>query len=64
MAAAVGHTVEAATGFVEWAVTALFDGLIGLAAGLALIPLVDRAILPLARVVGLADKKGAAGSHA
>ena len=64
IAAAVGHTVEVARGFVEWAVTALFDGLIGLAAGLALIPVVDRVILPFARLVGLADRKDAAGSHA
>jgi uncharacterized protein len=37
----------AATGLVAWAVTALLDGLVGLALGAALIPLVSRALLPL-----------------
>ena len=39
-------TVATARGFVSWAVTAGLDGIIGLACGLALIPLVTRAIIP------------------
>ncbi|RDC72539.1 DUF808 domain-containing protein [Rhodovulum sp. 12E13] len=47
IAEAVAHTVEAAQGAVAWLVTALLDGLIGLALGLALIPLVDRVLAPI-----------------
>jgi len=47
IAVAVGHSVEAASGAVEWFVTALVDGIIGLAVGLALIPLVDRVLAPI-----------------
>ena len=43
----VAETVGRATGFVEWAVTALLDGIIGIALGLALIPVVTRAIAPV-----------------
>lgn len=41
------RTVAIARGAVSWAVTAGLDGLIGLAAGLVLIPLVTRAIIPV-----------------
>ncbi|MEM0936081.1 MAG: DUF808 domain-containing protein [Pseudomonadota bacterium] len=43
---AVSHTVELGRGTIEWAVTALLDGVVGLAVGLALIPLADRVLLP------------------
>ncbi len=46
MAVAVASLSATAEGFVEWAVTALIDGIIGLALGLALIPVVTRAIIP------------------
>lgn len=38
--------VEAAKGFIKWAVTAALDGVFGLALGLALIPVTTRLILP------------------
>jgi hypothetical protein len=62
VAAAVGHTVEAARGAVEWTVTALLDGLIGLAVGLALIPVVDRLVGPLAALFPEWKKKTPAES--
>lgn len=40
LAEAAGHALAAAGGFVRWLVTAVLDGLFGLAAGLALVPLV------------------------
>ncbi len=42
------------TGFVEWAVTALLDGMVGLALGLLLIPLATRVVGPIWHRVGLA----------
>ncbi|NBC95634.1 MAG: DUF808 family protein [Deinococcus-Thermus bacterium] len=47
-AAAVGDTVRLAEGAVEWLVTAVADGIIGLGAGLLLIPVADRILLPMA----------------
>jgi predicted DNA repair protein MutK len=46
-AARAAEVAGTATGLVGWAVTAALDGLIGLAAGLALIPVVGRAIVPV-----------------
>lgn len=46
-AVAVRHAVPAATGFVEWGVKAAIDGVLGLALGIALIPLATRVIGPL-----------------
>ena len=43
------HAVPAAQGFVGWVVTAFFDGLFGLALGLALIPLSKNVLAPLWR---------------
>jgi uncharacterized protein len=43
----VAEPSGSATGFVTWAVTAGLDGIIGLACGLALIPLVTRALIPV-----------------
>ncbi|MEM9248443.1 MAG: DUF808 domain-containing protein [Pseudomonadota bacterium] len=48
---AVGHSVELGSGLVEWAVTAICDGVIGLGVGLALIPVVEKLLIPLARGV-------------
>ncbi|MEM9583595.1 MAG: DUF808 domain-containing protein [Pseudomonadota bacterium] len=49
IAEGVAHGLDTAQGFVKWAVTATFDGLFGLALGLALIPVVSKGILPLWR---------------
>jgi len=51
----IHHLAEAAaqalpvglTGFVEWSVTAVFDGIFGLALGLVLIPVATRALMPM-----------------
>ena len=43
----VAGTVGIAQGFVTWFVTAVLDGIIGFVLGLALIPVVTRAIVPL-----------------
>jgi hypothetical protein len=50
---AVAAAEAAATleGLIEWAVTALFDGILGLGYGLALIPVVAWIIDPLIRLV-------------
>jgi uncharacterized protein len=50
-AALAAQAAPMAQGFVEWAVTALCDGVLGLAFGLALIPLATRVIAPLWGVV-------------
>ncbi len=44
------HAVAAAAGFVEWAVTALIDGILGLALGFVLIPVVTYVIGPIAAI--------------
>jgi predicted DNA repair protein MutK len=43
----VAEAVGSAPGFVTWVVTAGLDGIIGLASGLALIPVVTRALVPV-----------------
>jgi len=50
-AVAIAGVSPVAEGFVTWAVTAFFDGLLGLGFGLLLIPLVARIIDPLIRAV-------------
>ncbi|AHM04806.1 Membrane protein, putative [Roseibacterium elongatum DSM 19469] len=55
----VAHLVEGAGGFAMWAVKAVIDGILGLALGLALIPVVARVFAPILRAVGL----GGAGGH-
>ena len=47
VAVAAAAAVPSAAGFVEWAVTAGLDGVIGLVAGAALIPIATRVIGPL-----------------
>lgn len=53
VANSVAGSLDVAAGFVKWFVTATLDGILGLAIGLALIPVVTRGIVPLARAVGL-----------
>jgi hypothetical protein len=53
LAVAASHAIPAAPGLTQWAVTAAIDGVIGLALGLLLIPLVTKIITPtLARLTG------------
>jgi hypothetical protein len=47
LAEAAAHAAGVLPGLVEWAVTAFFDGLIGLVLGMALIPVATRVIGPL-----------------
>ncbi|NNE80013.1 MAG: DUF808 domain-containing protein [Silicimonas sp.] len=47
LAEASAHAVGWAEGFVAWAVTATIDGVIGLALGLILMPIVTRLIVPV-----------------
>lgn len=49
-AEAAAHLVPAAAGFVAWAVTAFFDGILGLLFGLILIPIVGSVINPVSEV--------------
>jgi len=55
LAVAAAEKVPAAVGAVEWSVTALCDGILGLLYGLLLIPLVTKAVVPAWRAV---RKKG------
>ena len=53
MAVVAASAIPAAAGFVEWFVTAFFDGILGLVLGMALVPLGTRIIAPLwARLTG------------
>lgn len=61
IAVKVAHLAPAAEGFVEWAVTATLDGIIGLLLGLVLMPLVNRVIAPL--FSALFPEKAESGSH-
>lgn len=47
IAETVSHAIGTATGFVEWVVTAFFDGIFGLILGLVIIPVATRVIIPL-----------------
>jgi predicted DNA repair protein MutK len=47
MAEAAASSLETAQGFVKWLVTALGDGILGLAIGLLLLPIVTRIVAPL-----------------
>ena len=46
-AVAVGHLVPKMNSFIEWSVTALLDGIFGIALGAAIIPLATKVIAPL-----------------
>lgn len=48
----VSHTVGKAQGFVSWIVTASLDGVIGLAWGLVLIPVVTKILMPMVGLFG------------
>ena len=62
IAEAVAHAVPAAEGAVAWIVTATLDGIIGLALGLVLIPVVENLIVPIAGAI-FPEKKAPAGAH-
>jgi predicted DNA repair protein MutK len=47
LAKSAANAIPAASGFVNWTVTALFDGMIGAILGMALIPLVTKGIMPV-----------------
>ncbi|MGX0976224.1 putative DNA repair protein MutK [Roseovarius sp. MBR-51] len=47
IAMAASEAIGSAQGFVTWAVTAGLDGVVGLATGLVLIPIVNRAVVPV-----------------
>ncbi len=49
IAVGVAGAVAQGAGFVEWLVTALFDGIFGLVLGMLLIPVVTRVISPIAK---------------
>jgi predicted lysophospholipase L1 biosynthesis ABC-type transport system permease subunit len=59
LALGAAQTVGAAPGLVEWLVTAAIDGVIGVALGLLLIPLVTRVLLPILPAL-LPEKSGGA----
>jgi predicted DNA repair protein MutK len=63
LAEAAAHAVPVAPGFVAWVVTAACDGVIGLALGVALIPLATRVIGPLWSAVAGGGAKKKAGGH-
>lgn len=46
IATSVSESVGTAPGFIKWCVTATLDGVLGLALGLALMPIVNKAIVP------------------
>ncbi|MEM9754827.1 MAG: DUF808 domain-containing protein [Pseudomonadota bacterium] len=47
----VAHAVGRGQGFIEWLVTALIDGVLGIALGAATIPLVQQVLVPAVRAV-------------
>lgn len=53
LAETTSHAVGQANGFIKWAVTATLDGLIGLAVGAVLIPIVAYVLMPVIGVFGL-----------
>jgi uncharacterized protein len=59
VAAAVGHAVPAVAGALEWLVTAAAAGLLGLAVGAVLIPLVNNIVMPV-----VAKLRGGRSKHA
>ncbi|WP_375262301.1 DUF808 domain-containing protein [Palleronia sp.] len=50
-AVTAGHAVPAYTGVIEWIVTALLDGIVGLVLGFAMIPVVTRVIGPIIAII-------------
>lgn len=58
LAEAASHGLSSAQGFVNWAVTAFFDGIFGLIFGLFLIPIVTKVINPAIRAITGKEAKG------
>ncbi len=54
---AAAHQLEAAKGFVKWLVTAALDGVLGLALGLVLVPVVQRGLKPAIAIFGFGKNK-------
>ena len=50
----IAHAFEALGGALEWLAGAVLHGVLGLAIGMALMPVVDRVLTPALRAVGLA----------
>lgn len=55
------HSITVAQGFVSWLVTATLDGVIGLAWGLVLVPIVAKILMPITGLFG--RKKASEASH-
>ncbi|MBT8419116.1 MAG: DUF808 family protein, partial [Silicimonas sp.] len=55
----IAKSVGGESGFLNWVVTATLDGILGLALGLVLIPIVNRLIVPVAGLF-FPEKKAAA----
>lgn len=58
VATAAGRALPAVAGLVEWVVTAAASGIVGVAVGGALIPLVEHVLAPLARGLTGAGREG------
>ena len=58
VAAAAAEAIGVAHGFVNWVVTAALDGVVGLALGLLLLPVVTRAIIPFLSIFFPERKSG------
>ncbi|MDE0696133.1 MAG: DUF808 family protein, partial [Boseongicola sp.] len=58
VAATAAEAIGVAGGFVKWVVTATLDGIVGLALGLFLIPLVTRAVMPFLSIFFPEKKSG------
>ena len=59
VAEAVAHNAGQAAGAVQWAVTALFDGILGLALGFLLIPVALKVIVPIGEALFSKEKNKA-----
>jgi uncharacterized protein len=60
---AVAHLLEGAGGAAVWLVKAGIDGLLGLALGMALIPVAGRVVAPVLRAVGLGGAEEGGAEH-
>jgi predicted DNA repair protein MutK len=54
----IAHAFEPFGGFIEWLAGAALHGMLGLAIGMALIPVVERVVGPALRAVGLGPAEG------
>jgi multisubunit Na+/H+ antiporter MnhG subunit len=55
---AMAHSLGPVGGFAEWLAGAALHGVLGLAIGLALMPVVAHVLAPALRAVGLASSEG------